>query len=147
MRVRLTAAALAALLTANGAARAESPISGYAWTARPLLVFAPSAKDARLLDQAERFRAEAAELDDRAMPLILVAGEDVVIDRARTVLSADALRRHYGVAVDAFAVLLIGKDQGVKLRSDVPVAPDRVFALVDRMPMRQEEMRRRKASE
>ena len=43
----------------------------------------------------------------------------------------------------AFEVLLIGKDGGVKLRRDKPVAAFEITALIDTMPMRQDEMRRR----
>lgn len=42
----------------------------------------------------------------------------------------------------AFEVLLVGKDGTVKLRSDKPVAASEINALIDTMPMRQEEMRR-----
>jgi hypothetical protein len=42
----------------------------------------------------------------------------------------------------AFEVLLIGKDGGVKLRSDKPVAASEIAALIDTMPMRQQEMKR-----
>ena len=40
-----------------------------------------------------------------------------------------------------FAVVLIGKDGGIKLRRSRPVAPAELFALVDQMPMRRQEMR------
>jgi hypothetical protein len=42
----------------------------------------------------------------------------------------------------AFEVLLVGKDGGVKLRRDKPVAASEITALIDTMPMRQNEMRR-----
>ncbi len=44
-----------------------------------------------------------------------------------------------------FAVLLIGKDGGVKLRSGRPFALHALFDAIDAMPMRQDEMRRRAA--
>jgi len=46
----------------------------------------------------------------------------------------------------AFSVVLIGKDGGEKLRRDRPVPPEELFALVDAMPMRREEIRRRPKS-
>ncbi len=42
----------------------------------------------------------------------------------------------------SFEVLLVGKDGGVKLRSDKPVAASEIAALIDTMPMRQQEMKR-----
>ncbi len=42
----------------------------------------------------------------------------------------------------AFEVLLVGKDGGVKLRRQTPVAASEIAALIDTMPMRQQEMRK-----
>ena len=38
-------------------------------------------------------------------------------------------------------ILLVGKDGGVKLRSEEPVSIQRIFDLIDSMPMRRREMR------
>jgi hypothetical protein len=51
------------------------------------------------------------------------------------------LRQHYGVPDDVFQVLLIGKDTGVKIRSDKPVAATQLTRTIDAMPMRQQETR------
>ncbi len=53
------------------------------------------------------------------------------------------LRRRYGVGEGQFRVLLVGKDGGVKRVDKGPVAMRDIFALIDTMPMRQAEMRRR----
>jgi len=37
--------------------------------------------------------------------------------------------------------LLIGKDGGVKLKSDAPISNEKLFETIDAMPMRQREMR------
>jgi hypothetical protein len=56
------------------------------------------------------------------------------------------LRRRFSVAPDKFAVLLIGKDGGVKLRKSEPVERREFYALIDRMPMRIQEARAAKAA-
>jgi hypothetical protein len=43
-----------------------------------------------------------------------------------------------------FRVRLVGKDGGVKLDSSTPVAADALFALIDAMPMRRQEVKSRK---
>jgi hypothetical protein len=43
----------------------------------------------------------------------------------------------------AFSVALIGKDGGEKARRAQPISSEELFALVDAMPMRREEMRAR----
>lgn len=71
---------------------------------------------------------------------------EVVGNRVRTVIgdecraTATELRAGFRVRAEEFCVVLVGKDGGVKLREAAPVEADRVFALVDSMPMRQREM-------
>jgi hypothetical protein len=43
----------------------------------------------------------------------------------------------------AFAAVLVGRDGGEKLRSAEPVPAEKLFDLIDAMPMRQREMRAR----
>ena len=73
-------------------------------------------------------RAGAEERD-----LVLV--ESAAPDQGR-------LRRRYDVAPEGFAVLLIGRDGGVKLRSGTPLTTGTLFDAIDAMPMRQAEMGR-----
>ena len=56
---------------------------------------------------------------------------------------APAVRERFGVEPDTFAALLVGKDGAVKHRSEEPVEPGEIFALVDAMPVRRREMRER----
>lgn len=50
-----------------------------------------------------------------------------------------SLRQQFAVADGGLIVLLIGKDSGVKLRSDRPLTAEQIFTTIDRMPMRQQE--------
>lgn len=43
-----------------------------------------------------------------------------------------------------FEVILVGLDGGIKLRQDQPATTDKLFSLIDSMPMRQHEMRQNK---
>ncbi len=52
------------------------------------------------------------------------------------------LTQRLGVAPGGFAVLLLGKDGGVKRRETQPVVPASLFSTIDAMPMRQQETRR-----
>lgn len=132
------------LLAPLNAAQAE-PLSAYAWEARPIVVFAPDADDPALKEQLARFEGRDAARADYETPLIVVAGDLVTIDGAASALDAAALRRWYDAPQDAFSVLLIGKDTGVKLERGAPIAPEEVFALINRMPMRRREVRDREA--
>lgn len=71
-----------------------------------------------------------------------------LLERDLIVIEADAtLRKRYRLNDGQFAVVLIGKDGGRKaVQRDKPNLPA-FFAKIDRMPMRQREMRERKLPE
>lgn len=131
------------LLTATSCAAQADPLNAYAWTARPLLIFAPAAADPQRLAQRRALLTEADAMSDREMRLIEVLGDTAYADGVIAPFSAAELRRAYAAPAEAFAVLLIGKDSGVKLRAAAPTPASEIFALIDRMPMRRREMRER----
>lgn len=58
----------------------------------------------------------------------------------------ESLRKRYKIAVDQFALVLVGKDGYEKLRWDNKLKPlSELFSLIDSMPMRQREMREQTA--
>ena len=114
---------------------------------RPLLVFAPTGSDARLLGQMRLLAAHGNELNDRQVLPIAIVGSgapEPQVGLNMAALSpeeAAAARRRFQIAPEAFVVLLLGKDGGEKLRSDQPIAYETLRDTVDAMPMRQHEMR------
>lgn len=119
------ALALAALLAVAAASNAAATGS-----TRPLYVFSPSANDTRLGRQQEINRAAVSGFRDRDMTVTVVTGPS-------------ALRRRFGIGAGQFRVILVGKDGGVKLSSDAPVSAATLFSLIDSMPMRRDELRKR----
>ena len=122
---------------------AASPLDAYAWEARPLLIFASSDSAPTLRRQLEVLRPHQDELLEREVPVIVVTEDAVRMNGQDAPMSAAALRSRYRISADEFAILLIGKDTGVKLWERETVRPSRIFDLIDSMPMRQQEMRRR----
>lgn len=110
----------------------------FAGRARVFLVFARAPDDVRLGAQRDGLHAGAAGRTSRDLVVIEVVGphaDDPRVDGA-------ALRHVYGVSDADFAAILIGKDGGVKLRTAAPLSGDRLFASIDAMPMRRDELRR-----
>jgi len=72
----------------------------------------------------------------------------VVVEQGGSSLDGDAIpaqqaisiRHDYNIEKDQFAVILIGKDGGEKHRSFESLNLDSIFFLVDRMPMRKDEI-------
>lgn len=109
-----------------------SPLDDLRWKSRVLVVVAP-AGDSAAEQQRAIYQAATAGMSERAIVLEEAVGES---DRARQIrsrLSADGKR---------FQVFLIGKDGHTALSSNKPLSADDLFARVDAMPMRRDEMRR-----
>lgn len=119
-------------------------MSKYIWKNRPLIVFAPSTSDTRLADQQRVVGASRSGFVERDMVVIYVIGDSVsTMLGVPPGMSAATLRRRYGVSANAFRSLLVGKDGGVKRSSGRAISARSLFGLIDRMPMRRQEMRRR----
>jgi len=110
-------------------------IAGRRWHGRILLIFA-SPGDARLQRQRRIVADAATAMAERQLAAVIVSGD--AVDGASD--KAAALRRRYAVPEGRFAVILIGKDGGEKLRAADPVPAETLFATIDAMPMRRNEM-------
>lgn len=120
------------LTTLAGPAVANGDLLGeYAWTARPLVVFAPSENDPRFVRQMEMIDARREELDERDVVVLTDTDPD-----------ADGPLREALHPRD-FQLVLIGKDGDVKLRKPFPWDVRELSRVIDKMPMRQQEMRTR----
>ncbi len=124
------AALLLATVSANAAPGNEPDPASYVWKSRVLLAFAPTEGDPALAEQVRIVADAQAGMAERDLVLL------------RDVGGGKALRDRYGVGGTEFAVLLIGKDGGVKLRSDRPIPAGDLFRTVDAMPMRRGELGR-----
>ncbi|WP_299363957.1 DUF4174 domain-containing protein [uncultured Paracoccus sp.] len=97
---------------------AETDMSNLRGKARPVVIVADRELDPRVGAQLQMLNAAAHGLGERDMPVMtdFRAGQ-------------------------GFEVRLIGKDGTVKRRFADPVPAETLFAIVDDMPMRQDEMR------
>lgn len=133
----LTAAAIAIAplqgLAETGDAIAMPPtaiagLDAFRWKNRPVLVFAPSPDDPVFIEQSALLDAAQEGLLER--DIVVLSDTDPQLDGAQ--------RRRLGV--QGFEVVLIGKDGGVKLRVQEPIAAEALFSVIDAMPMRRREM-------
>ena len=136
--LRFAVPGLVFLLVAVGATvRAENPtqtLAGYRGSRRVLLVFAASGQDPDYAAQRRLWDPEQAGFADRdlvTLPLFAA-------DRA-----SRPLAEKYGVNPGRFAVVLVGKDGHEAFRAERPVPAGDLYARIDAMPMRRDEMRRK----
>lgn len=107
----------------------DNPFAAYKWTARPVVIFADSTLDPRVAQQLSMLEARQAELSER--DVVIIVDTDADSPLRETLRPRD------------FMFVLIGKDGEVKYRKPDPVPVRDIIRLIDRMPMRQQEMGRR----
>jgi hypothetical protein len=113
-------------------------------TARPLLIFAPKPDDSQLEIQLRRLHDNAAAIAERDIVVIAIPYQSPSPTQAMlTGDDAQTARRRFNIAPGDFAVILLGKDGGEKLRSAKPISIDKLRDTIDAMPMRQQEEQRR----
>ncbi|MDX7950460.1 DUF4174 domain-containing protein [Lichenihabitans sp. Uapishka_5] len=122
-----------ALAAAIPAAAAPDSLAAHRWTHRVVLVLTPDAADTRLAEQRAILNHMGAAARHRDLTLVAVTGDTA---------EAGALRRRFGLG-SGFQAVLVGKDGGAKLTAAEPLRPEALLPLIDAMPMRQDEMRRR----
>ncbi len=108
----------------------EIDLADFIWIARPIVVFADTPADPRFREQVELLAARPEELARRDVLVVLDATP------AAQTPAREKLRPR------GFMVALIGKDGGVKLRKPFPWDVREFSRSIDKMPMRQEELRR-----
>lgn len=98
------------------------------WVSRPIVIFADAETDPRLRQQLEMLESRKEELDER--DVVIIVDSDP---------SADSALRDKLHPRD-FMFVLIGKDGQVKYRKPNPVPVRELIRVIDRMPMRQQEV-------
>ena len=106
-------------------------IKGFEWAQRPIVIFANSDKDPNFISQMEFLLQDIKALKERDIV--------VLVDTNPSVPSAlrKKLRPH------GFAFILIGKDGQVKLRKPSPWNIREIARVIDKMPLRQQEITRK----
>ncbi len=108
---------------------AEVDLSEFLWLKRPVVVFADTDADPRFAEQLELLLDRPEELLER----------DVVIITDTDPAAESAIRTK--LRPRGFQLTLIGKDGGVKLRKPFPWDIRELTRVIDKTPLRQQEIR------
>lgn len=107
----------------------DSDLSEFLWTNRPIVVFADTDADPRFQQQVDMLSNGAGMLADR----------DVVVLTDTDPGQASELRKK--LRPRGFQLVIIGKDGGVRLRKPFPWSVREISRSIDKMPLRQRELR------
>lgn len=122
--------------------QAASAAPAYRWKYWPLFVFAQG-ETAVLAKQKSIVSSQAAAFKERNIIVVWIVGDKVSADFGPPPgKDPNAVRRRYGVGAGAYRAVLVGTDGGVKLSEAAPLTASTLFATIDAMPMRRDEVRR-----
>ena len=107
----------------------ETTLEDFAWTHRPIIVFANSPNDINFKRQIAMLRTSIIELEERNV-VVLLDADPVANNPLRK-----ALRPR------GFAIILVGKDGQIKLRKPLPQDVRSLSRAIDKMPMRRQEIK------
>lgn len=117
----------------------------HQWDHRLLLLFYPKPNDPRAEAIKQNIAGLACGLEERDLLFadLPMNSKPRFADAVVPARAATAIRQHFRVGDREFAVVLVGKDGGEKLRLHEIPDIDAIFDLIDGMPMRMAEMRER----
>jgi hypothetical protein len=147
MRVAmLLGLALGLTLAPRAVPASVNPLSAERWHSRPLVLVAPRADDPSalaLLHALEPPDMQAALADRQIVVFTILSGQGTRNGQRLDPAQTAALLAALGLRADGPATtLLLGKDGGVKLRGAELTLPV-IFATIDQMPMRRQEVQGR----
>lgn len=142
VRLALFVTVLVTSAVAVSAPALATELSDYLWQRRPLLLFSPADTDPRLVETLGRIEAGKCEFTDRDMVTGVVVREGTSTLGGETIGADEAheLRAEYAIDAGAFTALLIGKDGSEKFRVDGVPDLQTIYAVIDGMPMRGNEI-------
>lgn len=110
----------------------DTDIAEFQWLKRPIVVFSDTPADPRFAEQIQLLERDLAALADR----------DVVVLTDTDPAAMSPLRQK--LRPRGFMLVLIAKDGTVHLRKPFPWSVRELTRSIDKMPMRQREMRERR---
>lgn len=113
----------------------DTDLSEFVWKKRPIVVFADSSDDPAFIDQMDMLNARPQALIERDVV--------VLVDTDPSVLSP--LRKK--LRPRGFMVVILGKEGSVQLRKPFPWDVREISRSIDKLPIRQREIRDAKAAD
>lgn len=124
-------------------------LEGFRWQNRIVIVKSNLGATSQYQKQLQEFENAQAELSERKMVAFYITDESYKMidytkgaasksDKLSTLFANDVLNKQHD-----FEVVLIGLDGGVKLRQTELLTKEQLFQLIDSMPMRANEIKRR----
>ena len=119
-----------------------NPLSEYTWKNRVIILYSPG-PGKQYQEQLSHLTSVNDGLKDRDLVIIELFESHGRISTTKTLSIKDHayLKQKYVIPGDTFRFVLIGKDGSVKLDRPEFISSTRLFSIIDKMPMRIQEMK------
>lgn len=122
----------------------NTSLDDFQWKNRLLIIYADDQKSSDLEEQLTEITQKQEDYYERDLNVIILKNQNVEIwnSNENHNLQFNKIIKELNIEeTQPYQNLLIGKDGGVKLRSNSPISNEKLFRTIDTMPMRQREMR------
>lgn len=102
---------------------------------RQLLLFTQKKNTGLAEKQLAIWKEAQAEMEERDLTITVITGNDLLYKKYKVDSQTE------------FTVILLGKDGGEKLRTQNLLTTNKLFALIDAMPMRRQEMQKKEKNQ
>lgn len=118
-------------------------LESFQWEKRVLVLFTSHSDEESYQTQMKKFISLEEEFRDRDLIRISIFKEECSMLDGEFIpdSSSQNIRERLSPNESGYSIYLIGKDGGVKLKREEVLEPNELFRVIDRMPMRQREMR------
>lgn len=124
-------------------------LDNYQWQNRLVLIFSQTDSGDLYQQQLTEFEGNKEGFADRDLIVLHLFSNASSFGDDRSISDFDTrkLSDEYDVGTESFTVILIGKDGTEKLRTTSVLETEKLFTVIDAMPMRQREMRNQGGNE
>ena len=120
-------------------------LTHFQWKNRLLLLFAPDSSHPLFDGMRNEILAHQTAVKDRDLVIfeVLERGPSHINQNQLDQETVDVIHKRFSVPRNRFTLILVGKDGGIKLKRNEQTDLEEIFALIDSMPMRQDELRQK----
>jgi hypothetical protein len=115
----------------------------HQWESRVLLIFTDDKNADDFKNQIKILSENKKGLKERKLVVYQFTKNEFTTNFIEVWSSSNSLYKKFVNNKDRFKVILLGLDGGIKLEQDRILSPEKLFTIIDGMPMRRNELKRK----
>ncbi len=115
----------------------------HQWKNRILLIFSDDKVDEKLQQQIINLSKDKKGLIERKLKIYQFVKDEFTTDFKTNWSSKTLKNQNYKKESESFKVILIGLDGGIKLKQNKVLTTEKLFTIIDGMPMRRRELKQK----